>query len=361
MTEKTTPKDNAASGSENMALHYFERARVLAEELKAKDLLYQAHEAFAEEYERLGDIEKAYHHFKAFHRIEREVFNEESDKRTKNLQIIHQVEQTKRETEIERLKNVELAEANRNITASIDYAQKIQQAILPTSEKMTATLGEHLVLYKPKDIVSGDFYWVHQSGTVLFVAVCDCTGHGVPGAFMSMIASSLLNQVLIQKQIHEPHQALTELASDLRHALGQSGKSDLQDSIDMCLIKINGAHLEFAGARRPLYIVRQHNLIELKGNRQSVGGRLRENETDFVKHTLMLETDDMLYLTTDGFADQANAKRETFGSRRLKELLIDIAAEPLEKQHETLIQTLELHRQTETQRDDITLLGLRKS
>jgi hypothetical protein len=120
---------------ENMALYYFERARVLAEELGAKDLLYQAHQAFAEEYERIGDIEKAYFHFKKFHEFERQVFNEESDKKTKNLQIIHQVEQAKKEAEIQRLRNVELAELNANITASITYAQKNPTSHLTNKRK----------------------------------------------------------------------------------------------------------------------------------------------------------------------------------------------------------------------------------
>ncbi|MGQ9806543.1 MAG: SpoIIE family protein phosphatase [Chlorobiales bacterium] len=345
---------------ENMALYYFERARALAEELGAKDLLYQAHQAFAEEYERIGDIEKAYFHFKKFHEIERQVFNEESDKKTKNLQIIHQVEQTKKEAEIQRLRNVELAELNANITSSIAYAQKIQQAILPTSEKMAASFQSHFIIYKPKDIVSGDFYWFHDLGDAKIVAVCDCTGHGVPGAFMSMIGNALLNQIVIEKKAVEPNAILEELHRAIRDALRQSENSsvELQDGMDVCLVKVERERVIFSGAKRPLYCIQNDEFIEFKGDRYSIGGRQRETERKFTAHEIPIQQQTTLYLTTDGYIDQANAQRESFGSKRFKELLKISSPLSLDKQKEKLEAELAAHQQTEAQRDDITIMGV---
>lgn len=345
---------------ENMALYYFERARALAEELGAKDLLYQAHQAFAEEYERIGDIEKAYFHFKKFHEIERQVFNEESDKKTKNLQIIHQVEQTKKEAEIQRLRNVELAELNANITSSIAYAQKIQQAILPTSEKMAASFHSHFIIYKPKDIVSGDFYWFHDLGDAKIVAVCDCTGHGVPGAFMSMIGNALLNQIVIEKKVVEPNAILEELHRAIRDALRQSENSsvELQDGMDVCLVKVERERLIFSGAKRPLFLVKNGELSEFKGDRYSIGGRQRESERKFSAHEIPIEQRATLYLTTDGYIDQANAQRESFGSKRFRDLLKSISPMSLEEQKAKLESELSAHQQEEAQRDDITMMSL---
>lgn len=355
MNEAAAPPEQ-----DNMALYYFERARALAEELGAKDLLYQAHQAFAEEYERIGDIEKAYYHFKKYHEIERQVFNEESDRKTKNLQIIHQVEQTKKEAEIHRLRNVELAELNANITASIAYAQKIQQAILPSAEKLSAAFEEHFIIYKPKDIVSGDFYWFHDLGDAKILAVCDCTGHGVPGAFMSMIGNALLNQIVIEKGFDAPNVILEELHKAIRAALKQSENPsvELQDGMDVCLARIETDRLVFAGAKRPLYAVQEGNLIELKGDRYGIGGRQREAERKFNQQTLPLDRSTTIYLTTDGYIDQANAQRDSFGSKRFKELLKVIAPMPIADQRAKLETELALHQQNEAQRDDITLMGV---
>ncbi len=345
---------------ENMALYYFERARALAEELGAKDLLYQAHQALAEEYERIGDIEKAYFHFKKFHEIERQVFNEESDKKTKNLQVIHQVEQAKKEAEIQRLRNVELAELNANITASITYAQKIQQAILPVSEKLAASFRGYFIIYKPKDIVSGDFYWFHDLGDAKIVAVCDCTGHGVPGAFMSMIGNALLNQIVIEKRVLKPNIILDELHKAIREALRQDENSsvELQDGMDVCLVKVERERLVFSGAKRPLYVVQNGELSEFKGDRYSIGGRQREVERKFTAHDIPIEHQATLYLTTDGYIDQANPQRESFGSKRFKELLKAIASLSPDKQKAKLEYELSAHQQQEAQRDDITMMGL---
>ncbi len=345
---------------ENMALYYFERARALAEELGAKDLLYQAHQAFAEEYERIGDIEKAYYHFKKFHEIERQVFNEESDKKTKNLQIIHQVEQTKKESEIQRLRNVELAELNANITSSIAYAQKIQQAILPTNEKIATAFPNHFIIYKPKDIVSGDFYWFHDLGEAQILALSDCTGHGVPGAFMSMIGNALLNQIIIEKRITEPNIILEELHKAIRNALRQNENPsvELQDGMDVCLVKVEHQRLIFSGAKRPLYIIQKGELTELKGDRYSIGGRQRETERKFTAHEIPIQNQMTLYLTTDGYIDQANPQRESFGSKRFKELLKAIATLNSDEQKEKLESELLAHQQQEAQRDDITMMSV---
>lgn len=267
-----------------------------------------------------------------------------------------------RDGEIFRLRNVELAEANRTITDSIAYARTIQQAILPAEDALRTAFGDVFVLYRPRDIVSGDFYWIHENEKGMkFIAVADCTGHGVPGAFMSVIGASLLDQIVIERNLESPAEILTELHAGVRRALRQdAADTAAEDGLDLALCRIEPETVTFAGARRPLYAVDgAGRFVELSGDRASIGGTRRSAEREFRNYLLPREPGMTLYLATDGFADQNGPAGKPFGSRRLRELLRENAKLPLAEQAEALAEALDVHRSGEPQRDDVTVVGLR--
>lgn len=262
---------------------------------------------------------------------------------------------------------------NRHIMDSIRYAQKIQQAMLPTKEKMARELTDYFVVFKPKDIVSGDFYWFDVIDDQYFLAVADCTGHGVPGALLSMIGYLMLNEAINEKRIFDPAQALSHLHQGFRSVLKQEldlEENDAYDTYDgmdvgLCRIDLSTGQITFAGARHSLFYMRNSALIEIKGNRKSIGGRQREEIRSFSSHQIDIpikgqkEKEIMIYITTDGFADQHNPQNQKFGTRRLREFLRDNAHLNASQQKEALVKALETHQANEEQRDDITVIGIR--
>ena len=266
-------------------------------------------------------------------------------------------------TELEELnndlaeKNHTISEAHLKITDSINYAEKIQKAMLPFPQRMNEIFKEHFVLYKPKDVVSGDFYWVDQAGGYTFVAVVDCTGHGVPGAFMSIIGYDLLNQIVLVDKIFEPRDILTRLNELVRKALHQKDEiGSQQDGMELSIIRIKGDELVFAGARRPLWYSTNGKIEEIKGDKFGIGGRVRK-ERIFTQQTLELKSETRLFMFSDGILDQNNEKDEFFGKEKLKELL----ERDIDFNEKRIILSEELNKFSNgiPFRDDITVMGLK--
>jgi len=271
---------------------------------------------------------------------------------------------------IKNQKNI-LDRQNQNINASIRYAETIQQAILP-EQSLLNDYFESGLIYRPKDIVSGDFYWFskarnsHTNKDSLFIAVVDCTGHGVPGAFMSMIGNSLLNEMINEKGMESPKEILDLLNKEIRKALRQD-KTDNSDGMDLSLCRFDkvsekGIKLVFAGAKRNLYILQKNTakLKKLKGDRKSIGGiEEKIKKLNFSNHELLLSKGDCIYLSTDGIIDQNGPDRKRFGSKKLEEILVDTFDLSVKEQKSRIEKVLEDFMQNEEQRDDITLLGLR--
>lgn len=252
---------------------------------------------------------------------------------------------------------------NKNINASIQYAQNIQRAILPVKNQLE-NLFESFIIYKPKDIVSGDFYWFAKLNNLAFLAAVDCTGHGVPGAFMSMIGNSLLNEIVLEKKEKEPAKILSLLNEKVVEALRQK-ETDNSDGMDVCFISINldNKQIMFSGAKRPLFIYKksENRLNEIKGDRASIGGAKKRDERNdgFNNHIIETESGDILYLSSDGFTDQNNKERKRFGSNRLKEVILENITLPMSKQAENIEKELIEFQKGAEQRDDITLIGLK--
>ncbi len=250
---------------------------------------------------------------------------------------------------------------NQNILSSIQYAGKIQQAILPGDESMNRALTDFFVIFKPRDIVSGDFYWLYRRSGCYFIAVADCTGHGVPGALLSMIGGMRLNEIMTEMDIKDPAEILDRLHTGVRSALKQEEESQPTDGMDvaLCMLDLKKGTVTFAGAKRPLIYIKNSTLHEIKGDRKSIGGRQRENKRTFSNHTIIVDKDTAIYLTSDGFVDQNNEDGKKYGSKKLKQFLRSHAHLDMETQKWALLEELKTFRAGEEQRDDITVMAIK--
>ncbi len=259
-----------------------------------------------------------------------------------------------------------VAKQNEHIKSSIRYAQTIQQSILPLQQNMDKYF-ESFVLFRPKDVVSGDFYWFYPLDVnTCFAAVVDCTGHGVPGAFMSLIGHQALNGIIEKEKVHDPAQILEMLDKSIVHALKQD-QTDNMDGMDVCLIRLDKGkshgtpvqRLNFAGAKRNLYLNHQGDCEILKATRRSIGGfQSRKKKEVFTTFDKIVYPGDWLYLSSDGFSDQNNPERVRFGSNKVVALLQEISGKDPEEQKKILEKALDQHKQGEEQRDDITFMGI---
>ena len=256
----------------------------------------------------------------------------------------------------------ELSETNKKITDSIFYAKRIQTAILPSDNDLSILGKENFVLFKPMTIVSGDFYWLSQKGDKVMVSAADCTGHGVPGAFMSMIGNTLLNKIVNENDIIQPNNILHQLREEIIESLNQAKDDNLsKDGMDMtiCAIDFKANKLEFSGANNPLVIVRNGELIEYKGNKQPVGMQMGRLDP-FTNHVVNIESGDMIYLFSDGFQDQFGGEQgRKFMKKRFKALLASISDKPTKEQHDILNETITDWIKNTRQIDDILVMGIR--
>ncbi|MFL5762325.1 MAG: tetratricopeptide repeat protein [Bacteroidia bacterium] len=257
----------------------------------------------------------------------------------------------------------EIEVKNKDITDSINYAKTIQRARLSNPSIILDQFPDTFGLYKPKDVVSGDFYWFaeHENGK-LMVAVADCTGHGIPGAFMSMIGIDELNHATLEKRIDDPAAVLSSVNRGVKKALRQDEKdSSSRDGMDMalCILHKKKMMLEYSGANRPLYLIRDNELTELVPTKVAIGG-ITPTDQEFSCKTIEIRKNDMLYMFTDGYADQfGGPEGKKFMTKRFKELLLSIHMKPAQEQEALLEKSLNDWKKNVSQVDDILVLGIR--
>jgi serine phosphatase RsbU (regulator of sigma subunit) len=266
----------------------------------------------------------------------------------------------------ERKRNEEtIRRKNKDITDSINYARRLQYSILPDDKVISSALPGSFILYKPKDIVSGDFYWFHkeEDSDKCILASVDCTGHGVPGAFMSIIGYFHLNGTVTDHNITEPGEILSVLNKSVCKVLKQESEdATTKDSmeISLCVIDTVKRELQFASAMRPLYLIQNGELLEIKGNKFSIGGYMPEKR--FTSHTLTLNAGDTFYMTSDGFADQTGGDSgRKFMSKKFKDLLLSIQAHSMADQKVILEKAFEEWKGDHGQVDDVLVIGVRMS
>jgi serine phosphatase RsbU (regulator of sigma subunit) len=252
---------------------------------------------------------------------------------------------------------------NKEIIDSITYAKRIQDAMLTSGnyiEDEFRRLGaEHFIVFKPKDIVSGDFYWFHVDGRILYYMTADSTGHGVPGGFMSMLGINLLSEIVIERKISDPGMVLNHLREEIIRSL-KTDEGYSMDGMDctFCRIDIEAQTLEYASANNSVYLVRNKALIEFKPQKMPVG--YMEHALDFKTFQIKLQPGDSVYTFTDGFADQfGGTKGKKFKYSQLKNKLVDLNGMPLKEQKNHLDQTFELWKGALEQVDDVCVIGIR--
>lgn len=256
--------------------------------------------------------------------------------------------------------NQALLNRNKEITDSINYAKRIQEAILPNVDFLKKKFTDGFVLYQPKDIVSGDYFYFHETEEMVYVAAIDCTGHGVPGAMMSVIANSLLKEVFFNKKLSKPDEILFALDELLFDALNKDNPEEIRyDGMDISLCAFDKTNdvLSYSGAMRPIYVRKNNTLLEIKGSKFPLG--FHHSKKDFNVHTISLEKEDAVYLFTDGYCDQFGGdKNKKLNRKAFKELLLSISEMNADEQEAFLEYALKNWKQEEEQTDDILVIGV---
>ena len=274
----------------------------------------------------------------------------------------------KEKEKVEKIKAI-IEQKHRDVTESITYAKRIQTAILPLKHEIHAALPESFVLFMPRDIVSGDFYWFTVKNDKTFLAAVDCTGHGVPGAFMSMVGHTLLNEIIDQKGITDPGKILNELDNSVRFVLKQDNyETSTRDGMDICLCVFDKGKniVHYAGANRPFWIIRSIStssdvggeLEEIKATKAAIGG-MREQEVVFQTHNVPLQTGDSIYLSSDGYGDQFSPDDKKLMTRKFKETLLSIQYKSMQEQGKYLEEFHNNWKGGMEQTDDVLVIGVR--
>lgn len=404
------------------AIDYFKQAESIAADIGLNNELSGIYEGLAFNYAEISDFANAYKYLSLQNTIDNTIYRIDSEKRANKLIFTYQMDKKQDEialleqqSEIDNLKsrrqraiiistglfgllllamavglnqrmkfvrstNDKINAQNELITDSISYAQRIQSAILPSQAMLKEVMPEHFVILRPKDIVSGDFYWVKEVQDHVVIVGADCTGHGVPGAFMSMLGITMLNDLINDRCFNTPAEILEQLRQRVKNMLLQDEDSEEQkDGMDMALAILNKKtrELHYAGANNPLYVVRNkeqpvngglekygsievddYRLIELKADKQPVG--VHWEESRFTTHSIYLQEKDSFYLFSDGFVDQfGGPNRKKYKSLNFKKLLLSLQNSPMIKQGEIIEQAFVDWKGDHEQIDDISIIGVK--
>ncbi|MEO6303205.1 MAG: tetratricopeptide repeat protein [Bacteroidia bacterium] len=341
------------------AINYLKKAETVASEIKFQVKLAQIYQQIAEIYKAQGDHQQVLFYYEKLMKVNEDLYHQDTEDKINSLtkELVKE-----KEAEIERIKNVELKAAydtieikNKEILDSINYAKRIQFVLLANTEILKANLKEHYVFFKPKDIVSGDFYWATKKNDNFYLAICDSTGHGVPGAFMSLLNMSFLNEAINEKNILEPNEVFNHIRKRLISHM--DGGRDGMDAILVCFNKKNNT-LTYSAANNTPIVIRENKILEMPFDKMPIGKG--ETNESFKNHSVKLETGDNLYLYTDGYADQfggPNGKK--FKCKPLNEMLLSISKNKMEEQVKSLEQKFMDWKGNLEQVDDVCIIGIK--
>lgn len=412
-------------GNYKGAVSDFELAISICKKAGNREGLKAAYEGISNIYEQTNDFEKSLRYYKLYNAVKDSILNIanseqisemsakfDSDKRAKEIELLHK-NQSLKETELKRQtllrnsfivgfilvialiimlynryrlktqserkleeQNKLIAHKNKETTDSIKYAKRIQEAILPADEYVQKSLPDSFIFYKPKDIVSGDFYWVNEVDDKVYFAAVDCTGHGVPGAFISIVGFNLLKHAIHQHSKLSPAEIIDQVNKDMSETLRQSRKDSMvKDGMDisLCCLNKKTLQLQYAGANSPMYLLKKSNSVkssfdyelkEIKADKQPVGLFLEEEAKLFTNHNFDLAKGDMIYLFTDGFSDQFGGPDGDKGGKKFKykqfeDLILSISDKPMKDQRKIFNDIFENWRGSNEQVDDILVMGVR--
>jgi serine phosphatase RsbU (regulator of sigma subunit) len=348
-----------------LAKEWLEKAVNMKTPAFNKHAIYQDLEFIAKQE---GDFTKAYEMLQKRVELEREWNMEKAETKMTAMKVRSDLLDAKRKRKIFELENVKLAEANRkiaeknkHITDSITYSSRLQNAVLPTEDELREAFGDHFIFYRPKDIVAGDFYWFQKTANYYYFAVADCTGHGVPGAMVSMICHNALTES-VQKLDEPDTNTILENARSLVKLFFNSDSNNIKDGMDIAIIRfgiIDRSQVQFSGAHNPLLQLKANGeLLVHKGDRQPVGSWVKE--VPFTATNLELEPEDVIYLYSDGYPDQFGGPEATkLKTKGFRQLLTDTCSDRLHLQHKAIERFLNEWCANEEQMDDVTVAGLR--
>jgi serine phosphatase RsbU (regulator of sigma subunit) len=357
------------TGDAGHAEKRLEQSLLMAQELNSLNLIAEAHSALAAHYELFRKPDKALKSFKLFLKAKESFQSNEVQSKLSNIEVAHAIEKSEQEKEIFRLRHVELKHAydiieekNKDITASINYASRIQRALLPDQGEIKGLSTNCFVLYLPKDIVSGDFYWFSELNSKLILVAGDCTGHGVPGALMSMLGISFLEEIVNDREITDSAQILNELRKEVQRALHQKGaREEAKDGMDisLCVIDRKKNTIHFSGAYNNLYLIRKGEFQEFAADRMPIG-IFDYSDRSFSTQTIKIVKGDIIYMFSDGYADQfGGPSGKKFKYSALKELLLKNNKLPLKEQRNRLESEFLKWKGDNPQTDDVLVMGFR--
>lgn len=389
-------------GAYDEAMGYLKTAMDIAMEINARDDMVAIYKNMAEIFEKKNNLNEAFRYFKLYHETKEDNYNETKIREIKNLQFQYQLKELREETQTERDKNLqlqkafeqieiqknEIAQKNLALTDSIGYAKRLQESIFPIDTIRKELFPQSFVLFKPKDIVSGDFYWYTQKNGRKLIAVVDCTGHGVPAALLSMLGNVFLDEIVNEQGITQPSEVLSALRFKMIHLFRQKGTvGETQDGMDIALLSFDekNCFVEFAGANSPLRIVRKHPplaetavgsdaiklpaatapdiyrnvLIKVPPTKRHIGYFMGKG-LPFENQKIPFQKGDTFYIVSDGFADQFGGhKGKKFRSMQLEEKLLAISPLSMEEQKNKLEQTFNEWKGDLYQVDDVLVMGVR--
>ena len=352
--------------NEKAEMHLLE-AKSLAENVGAKTEVRDVLKLLSELFEKKGDADKALIYHKAYHNAYSDLFNSEQAKKINDIGYQFEIKQANREAQLVREKNEALKEAlgqieyqNQKLIDSIKYAERTQKALLGDFKGVSNWLSDHFVLYMPKDIVSGDFYWVHEDGDLFYVAVADCTGHGVPGALLTILGNAYLNEIITVSPCLLPGEVLDHLREKITNILTK--KSSVQDGMDISMVCYNKQtkEVQWSGAMNPVFIYRHDSeeIEALKGQRQSIC--YTDDPVPFKTHSFHLNKEDALYLFTDGVVDQfGGGVGKKLKQSGLRKILEPIANKSMLEQRSLLKTQFSEWKGDFEQVDDVCVVGIR--
>ena len=402
------------------SVEYYQKALIKAKEMNSMEDLIEIHLGLSRTYEALSDYKSAYKNFMLYKQYNDSVYNADNTKKLTELEMNYRFQAQQKEQELvqknketladEKLKrqklisyasifgillllmmigivyrnsihrkkaNIQLQEfndevteqkeiieiKNKEITDSINYAKRIQESILPLKQQIKESFTESFIFFKPRNVVSGDFYWFAKQENKKIIACVDCTGHGVPGAFMSMIGNTLLNEIINEKNIYKPSDILNLLHERVRQSLKQDiENNETSDGMDiaLCVIDDEKNVLEFAGANRSLYVMRDNSFIEIKPDKMPIGGTQIKEDREFTNNEVKINKGDSIYMSTDGYADQfGGEKGKKFMVKRFHQTILGFQDQMMEQQSEILKTTIENWQGDLEQVDDILVIGIK--
>ncbi len=392
-------------GNKAKALEYLKRGLTLASSINSKEIIMKCNEELSEVYLKMDDYKNAYLFYKRHTAIKDSLLNEDNSKNMAEMQTKYGTEKKEKEIElllkgkaleevalknqkliknvfiagclllmlfgallynrylIKQKANIEISRKNKEINESISYAKRIQTSFLTSENYISHRLSDYFILYKPRDIVSGDFYWITQKDSYLYVCTADCTGHGIPGAFMSLIGMGILNEIIYSKShIKHTDEILNELRRIIILAVNPEGAAEEgKDGMDtvFCRYDLEKMELEYSAANNSFHIVRNGELVSYKPDKMPVGKYIGE-EKPFTRTTIQLEKGDCIYTFSDGYVDQfGGPKGKKFQSKQLKELILANCHKPMRIQRDILNKTIEQWKGSGDQVDDILVIGIR--